>query len=140
MTTTSEPASGKRRRAAAVLVADDHAAVLQGICRLVETSSGLTLVGAASSGEAAVALVHKAQPDVVLMDVRMPGIGGIAATRAIKAIRRSTVVVLISTTHPDELRHAARNCGADEVLWKGDLRRSVLEQIWSRHTGAAVRY
>ena len=67
------------------------------------------------------------------MDVRMPGIGGIAATRAIKAIRDSTVVVLISTTHPDELPREAEECNADEIVWKGDLRKAVLENIWIRH-------
>jgi two-component system invasion response regulator UvrY len=90
-------------------------------------------VGEADSGETAVALVQELEPDLVLMDVRMPGIGGIAATRAIKAMRESTIVVLISTTHPDELPDDARHSPADAIIWKGDLRPLSLEKIWSRH-------
>jgi CheY-like chemotaxis protein len=133
--TISEPIS---TATAAVLVVDDHEEALRGICGLVERTSGVVLVGAARSGEAAVALVGKVQPDVVLMDVRMPGLDGIAATRAIKAMTQSTVVILVSTTHPDDLSHEARACGADDVVWKGDLRRGVLEQVVRRHTGQGV--
>jgi len=124
--------------AAEVIVVDDHAAALQGVSQLVGRTSGLVVIGEADSGEAAVALVQELKPDVVLMDVRMPGIGGIAATRAIKAMRRSTVVVLVSTTHPDDLREEATNCGADEIVWKQDLRRNVLERISRRHVDACA--
>jgi CheY-like chemotaxis protein len=80
-----------------------------------------------------VALAGQLEPDLVLMDVRMNGMDGIAATRAIKAMRGSTVVVLISTVHPDDLTREAHTCGADEVVWKGDLGPVLLQQIWSRH-------
>jgi CheY-like chemotaxis protein len=72
------------------------------------------------------------------MDVSMPGIGGIAAAAEIKAFARSTVVVLVSATHPDNLRLQMRGCAADEIVWKGDLRPLLLEQIWSRHTAVPV--
>jgi DNA-binding NarL/FixJ family response regulator len=106
---------------------------------LVETASGLVLLGKADSGDAAVALVRRLKPDLVVMDVRMHGIGGIGATRAIKAMRCSTVVVLISSTHPDDLTHEARRCGADEVVWKGDLKPALLERIWRRHSSPDTR-
>lgn len=78
------------------------------------------------------------RPDLVLMDVSMPGIGGIAAATEIKAFTPSTVVVLVSATHPDNLRHQTRGCPADEILWKRDLRPLLLEQIWSRHNVVSV--
>jgi DNA-binding NarL/FixJ family response regulator len=116
-----------------VLAVDDQPAFRSAVRRLIAATPNLLLVGEADSGEAAVALTRELEPDLVLMDVRMPGIGGIAATREIKAIRDSTVVVLVSTTHPDELPYEADECNADEIVWKGDLRRVVLENIWSRH-------
>jgi CheY-like chemotaxis protein len=68
------------------------------------------------------------------MDVRMPGLGGVAASRQIKAIRPATVVALISTTRPDELPPAAKK-SADEILWKAELRPAVLDDLWRQHAG-----
>lgn len=127
---TTQPTAG------CVLAVDDHAACRSAVQRLIAAAPNLVLVGEADSGERAVALVRELEPDVVLIDVRMPGMGGIAAARAIKAFKDSIVVVLISATHPDELPHAAHDAG-DEVVWKGDLRPRVLEEIWQRHASRA---
>ena len=70
---------------------------------------------------------------MVLMDVRMPGIGGIAAARQINAYRPSTLMVLISTAHPDELRLEANDVCADAVIWKSELDPRLLDEIWLRH-------
>jgi CheY-like chemotaxis protein len=67
------------------------------------------------------------------MDVFMPGIGGIAAARQIKASRPATIVVLVSTTHPEDLPGEAAASPADEIVWKRELRPSLLEEIWQRH-------
>jgi two-component system invasion response regulator UvrY len=64
------------------------------------------------------------------MDVRMPGIGGIEAAERIKAHRPSTVVVLISTTHPDELPLHGADTFVDAVVWKSRLRPRLLDEIW----------
>jgi len=72
----------------------------------------------------------------VLMDVQMPGIGGIAATREIKRLSQRTVVLLVSATHPDELPHEATECSADAIIWKSDLGPNVLEAIWAKHAYA----
>jgi DNA-binding NarL/FixJ family response regulator len=116
-----------------VLVVDDQAPFRSAVRRLLATSPNLILVGEAERGEAAVPETAKLAADLVLMDVAMPGIGGIEATRALKAHRPETVVVLISTIPPDELTPEAALCGADEVLWKGHLTRKSLEAIWNRH-------
>jgi DNA-binding NarL/FixJ family response regulator len=116
-----------------VLTVDDQSAFRHLVRELVEATSQLVWVGEADSGEAAVRLVRELEPDLVLMDVRMPGLGGIDATREIKAIRPATVVALISTASPDELRGEAEECRADEIVSKGDLRPALLDEIWQRH-------
>jgi DNA-binding NarL/FixJ family response regulator len=115
-----------------VLAVDDTAAFRRTIRTLLRTTSRLELVGEAESGEHALTVVHGTDPDLVLMDVRMPGMGGLAATTAIKAQRPSTVVVLISTEHPSELPAEASACGADDIVWKSELRAGMLEAIWLR--------
>ena len=118
---------------AGVLAVDDHDGFRAILRRLVEVASGLRLLGEVDSGERAVAVAKELEPDMVVMDVVMPGIGGIAAARAIKAERPATVVVLVSTTHPDDLPVEAAEARADEIIWKAELRPGVLESIWRRH-------
>jgi DNA-binding NarL/FixJ family response regulator len=93
----------------------------------------MAVVGEAESGERAVELVEELRPDLVLIDVRMPGMGGIQAARTIKSAHPSTVVVLVSTAAPNELPAGADDCLADARVWKGDLRPSLLVQLWERH-------
>ena len=116
-----------------VLIVDDHAHFRALVVQIVDATPGLVSVGEADSGERAVAAADELLPDLVLMDVVMPGLGGIGATATIKARRASTIVVLISTTHPDDLPRAREDSLADEVVWKSDLRSSVLAEIWQRH-------
>jgi two-component system invasion response regulator UvrY len=116
-----------------VLAVDDAAAFRRAIRTLLRTTPRLELVGEAETGERALAVASSCDPDLVLMDVRMPGMGGLAATRVIKAQRPSTVVVLISTERLSELPAEASSCGADAIIWKSELRSGVLEAIWLRH-------
>lgn len=121
--------------AACVIAVDDQPCFRRVLREVVCAASQLAVVGEADSGEAAVELVRDLAPDMVLMDVRMPGIGGIEASRRIKALRPSTIVVLVSTTHPDALRSAGEPFG-DEFVWKNELRPKLLEEIWRRHAVA----
>jgi DNA-binding NarL/FixJ family response regulator len=118
-----------------VLAVDDHAPFRTVVREVVDMAPGFTVVGEAASGEEAVCLVQELQPDIVLMDVRMPGVGGIAAARMIKTSNPATVVVLVSTTCPEELPREAEECLADEIVWKTHLRPGLLEDIWRRHRG-----
>jgi DNA-binding NarL/FixJ family response regulator len=120
-------------RAARVLAVDDQPHFRTALKNVVEATTELWLAETADSGEAAIALVRELQPEVVLMDVRMPGVGGVAATNEIKALRPQTLVLLVSTTHPDDLSTEAKECPADEVLWKGDLCPKLLDELWARH-------
>jgi DNA-binding NarL/FixJ family response regulator len=84
-----------------VLVADDQALVREGLMTLLEAAPGIKPVAAAADGEEAVALCARHRPDVVLMDLRMPKLDGVEATRQILAARPETEIVVL-TTHADE--------------------------------------
>jgi DNA-binding NarL/FixJ family response regulator len=122
-----------RTQVPGVLTVDDQAHFRRALRAVVEAASGLAFAGEAESGEVAVTLATELKPDVVLMDVRMPGIGGVLATNEIKLRRPETFVLLVSTTHPDDLGHDAWESQADEVVWKGDLCAGLLEELWARH-------
>jgi DNA-binding NarL/FixJ family response regulator len=123
------------RRAGCVLAVDDQPAFRSALRFLVGACRALVLAGEAESGEAAIRRVADLEPDLVLMDVQMPGMGGIAAAREIKRLSQRTVVLLVSATHPDELPPEAAG-SADGLIWKGDLRPDVLETIWAKHARA----
>ena len=126
-------ARGSPCRAVTVLAVDDQASFRSALRSVVEASPTLVLAGEADSGEAALLLVNELDPDLVLMDVRMPGIGGISAAREIKRRGHGTIVLLLSTTHPDELPRDASDCSADGIVWKGDFRAELLEDIVAAH-------
>lgn len=121
----------RERPAARVLAVDDRSPFREVLCRLVDAADGLELVGAADSGETAVSLAGQLRPDMVLMDVAMPGLGGIEACRTIKRARPETVVVLVSATHPTELPLEVELSHADAVIWKPTLRPALLRELWT---------
>ena len=88
-----------------VLLADDHALVRRGFRRLLEDDASIAVVGEASSGDEAVRLAETLRPQVVVMDAAMPGLNGLAATRAI-IDRTRDVAVLMLSMHSEE-----RSCG-----------------------------
>ena len=101
------------------VVADDHPAVLLTFVDFLESSEDIAVVGTATTGSEAVALAAQLQPDVVLMDVRMPVLDGIEAARLIKSARPEIRVVLISAYEENEISTAALCAGADDLLLKG---------------------
>jgi DNA-binding NarL/FixJ family response regulator len=118
------------------LAVDDQPAFRCAVREVVEAATGMVVVGETETGEGAVDLVQDLSPDLVLMDVSMPGIGGVGAAWVIKTMRPETVVVLISADPPDELPHEAAASPADALVWKSDLRPGLLEQLWERHRSA----
>ena len=110
-----------------VLIADDRAHSRSGMRALLDLQPGIVLVGDAENGREAVRLVEELQPDVVLMDVKMPVLDGLEATRRIKE-QWPEVRVVVLTIHPG-YRAEALAAGADAFLVKGcparDLRKAV---------------
>jgi DNA-binding NarL/FixJ family response regulator len=84
-----------------ILLADDHAIVRQGLKLLIDSQPEMNVIGEAADGDAVVAKAQALRPDVVLMDISMPGTNGLAATRALKQ-RQPGIVVLVLTRHDDE--------------------------------------
>jgi len=116
-----------------VVLADDQPLVRAGFAMILEAEEDISVVGEADDGAAAVALAESARPDVVLMDIRMPGVDGLAATRQISEdARLAQVRILVLTTFElDEYVFEALRCGASGFLVKhtqpGDLVRAVRE-------------
>ena len=123
----------RQARPGRVLVVDDQTSFLAVLRHLVCATRELEPVGEAHSGEQAIEVVREIEPDIVLTDVWMPGIGGIAAAREIKAGWPSILIVLISTTHPEEIPLEPDDVLADAVVWKSELDPRLLDDIWLRH-------
>jgi two-component system, NarL family, invasion response regulator UvrY len=115
-----------------VLVVDDQPPFLVAARKLIESTPGFQSVGEATSGERAIALAAVLRPDLVLMDVRMPGLGGLAAARCITTARSAVAVVLVSTDPQDVPAAAAAGCGAVAVIGKQHLRPTSLAALWQR--------
>jgi DNA-binding NarL/FixJ family response regulator len=110
-----------------VLIADDQALVRGGFRMILEAKEDMEVVGEAGDGAEAVAIVERMQPDVVLMDVRMPRVDGIEATRRIAASGSSARIVILTTYDVDEYVFSALRAGASGFLLK-DVRPAELTE------------
>jgi DNA-binding NarL/FixJ family response regulator len=110
-----------------IVLADDHALFRDGVSSLLQ-AWGHQVVGHAAGGREAVALVIRLEPDLVLMDVRMPGMSGVEATRAIAAIRPETPIVMLTVSEDEEDLFAAIRAGARGYLLK-DLEAAQLRAM-----------
>ncbi|MPZ28201.1 MAG: response regulator [Micromonosporaceae bacterium] len=101
-----------------VLLVDDEALVRAGLRMILETADDLVVVGDAEDGHAAVEAVRRHRPDVVLMDIRMPGLDGLAATAALRAREHPPAVVVLTTFDSDDAVFRALEAGATGFLLK----------------------
>ena len=101
-----------------ILIVDDSADFLESATLLLAAAPGVAVVGHARSGEEAVAETERLLPDLVLMDVQMPGMGGLAATRLIKARPHAPRVIILTLHDTAEYREAAEAAGANGLLSK----------------------
>jgi PAS domain S-box-containing protein len=115
-----------------LLIADDHPLVRQGLRSMLEGYAALDIVGEAEHGEAAVTLVRQLRPDVILMDINMPVMSGIEATRIIKSGFPQTAVIGLSMHEDPKIAEAILSAGAAQYLSKGGSFDSLLEAI-TRH-------
>ena len=113
-----------------VLVVDDQELVLLGFCVILDAADGITVVGEAANGEAAVSQVAEHEPDVVLMDIRMPGMDGLEATRQItRGASASPKVVMLTTFDLDDYVYEALRSGASGFLLKDAPRADLIAAI-----------
>ncbi|MFG3227803.1 response regulator [Kitasatospora sp. NPDC048194] len=120
-----------------VLVADDQTVVREGIVMLLGLLPGIEVVGAAADGEEAVTLVERHHPDVVLMDLRMPRVDGVEATRRIRAAHPETEVVVLTTYADDDSLFPALQAGARGYLTKDAGGEEIARAIADVRAGAA---
>ncbi len=117
-----------------VLVVDDHEPFRRAARAVVRETAGFELVGEVADGEASIEAVKTMRPDLVLMDVTLPGIGGLEATRLIRAALPSVVVLLLSTRDALEFVGEAAASGAAAYLPKSMLSPEHLAELWSAAT------
>ncbi|MHA7986579.1 response regulator [Rathayibacter sp. CAU 1779] len=118
-----------------VLIADDQPLFADGLRMQLEAQPDITCVGVAADGEGAVDLVHELAPDVVLMDIRMPGVNGIEATRRITTEDGAPAVIVLTTIRQDEAVYHALRSGAAGFLTKDATPGQVMTAIRDAHHG-----
>lgn len=121
-----------------VLVADDHPLFLQGLCAALEATPDIELAGRATDGAEAVQLAAELAPDVVLMDLQMPELSGLDATRQILGARPETHVLVLTMFDNDSSVFAAVRAGAKGYLLKGADQQDVERAIRTVAAGEAV--
>ncbi len=121
-----------------VLIADDHALFREGTHSLIDLENDMEVAGEASDGEQAIQMVASLQPHVVLMDIAMPGINGIEATRRIKEEYPATAVLILTAYDNDQYIIALLEAGAAGYLLKNVSGANLVNAIRSVHAGEAV--
>jgi DNA-binding NarL/FixJ family response regulator len=121
-----------------VLVVDDHPMFREGLAGVVESLPWATVVGEAEDGEAAVAEALRTRPDVVLMDLQMPGTNGLEATRRIVEAAPATAVVVLTMVENDEAVAAALRAGARGYLVKGASKQEITRALEAAAHGEVI--
>jgi DNA-binding NarL/FixJ family response regulator len=121
-----------------VLIADDHPLFRKGLRGLLESVAGIEVVGEANEGEEAIALAERLQPEVILMDINMPGVNGIEATRRILHANPAVGVLVLTMYEDDDSVFAAMRAGARGYLLKGVDQAEVLRAINAVSSGEAI--
>ncbi len=121
-----------------VVIADDHAIVRQGIRTTIEVDLHISVIGEANSGEAAVQLAAELVPDVILLDLVMPGIDGVEATRQIKRVSPHTQVIVLTSYHDDEYIFPALKAGVLSYILKDVSITELIDVIHKAARGESV--
>ncbi|MBX5457551.1 MAG: response regulator transcription factor [Thermogemmatispora sp.] len=128
----------EEQRVIRVLLADDHALVREGTRRLLEAESDVEVVAEAASGEEAVEAAQRLNPDIAIMDIAMPGMGGIEATRQIKAHCPKTAVLVLSAYDDEQYLIALLEAGAAGFLLKNVHGQELVNAIRAVARGESV--
>jgi NarL family two-component system response regulator LiaR len=121
-----------------VLLVDDHSIVRQGIRSFLETQPDLVVIGEAASGEEATQLAAELAPDVVLIDLSMPGLGGIEAIRQIKKMSPHSQIVVLTSFQEDEYIFPTLRAGALSYVMKDIQARDLADTIRQAHRGESI--
>lgn len=119
----------------AILLVDDHPMLREGVRAVVEAHADLSVVAEAESGEEAIALFERHRPDIVLMDLQMPGMGGVAAIESLRGSYPNARVIVLTTYAGDAQAMRALRAGAAGYLLKSAMRKELLDTIRSVHAG-----
>jgi len=123
-----------------VLLADDHAIVREGVRLLLNAQPDIEVVGEASNGEQALALARTLAPDIVLMDIGMPGMNGLEATQALKAAQPQTNILVLTMHEGEDYFFRILAAGASGYLLKGASSGELLSAIRAVHAGGVYLY
>jgi DNA-binding NarL/FixJ family response regulator len=121
-----------------IVLADDHPVVRGGLRALIETIDGLDVVGEAADGAEAIREAQLSKPDVVLMDVRMPGLDGVEAARRIREVAPGTAVLMLTMYDDDATVFTAMQAGARGYLLKGAEQDEIVAAIKAVVAGQAI--
>ena len=121
-----------------VLLVDDDALVRAGLRLILSADATIEVVGEAADGRAALTEAGRLQPDVVLMDIRMPDVDGITATQQLRELRRAPDVIVLTTFHLDDYVFAALRAGASGFLLKDTAPTAILDAIHTVADGDAM--
>ena len=122
------------REAVGVLIVDDQAPFRRAAKMVMAATPGFDVIGEAESGEEAVELFDELAPGLVLMDINLPGINGIEATRRITDAHPDATVLLLSTYQAADLPGGADSCGAAGYVNKEEFGPAVVLDVWSKRT------
>ncbi len=112
-----------------VLIVDDHAVVRQGLRALLDSQPQIRVVGEASDGELAIQLAQQLKPDVILMDLLMPGVGGLAAIQRLRELRVPSKILVLTSSLEDQLVKQALQAGADGYVLKAIRSAELVQSI-----------
>lgn len=129
-----EPVFTEARRIR-IMVVDDHPVVCFGLLGIIRTQSDMEVVAEARNGREAVRMFCEYRPDITLMDLRMPEMGGVEAIREIRQEHKGAAVIVLTTYHGDEEIRRALAAGAQAYILKGMSHTKLLEAIHSVHQG-----
>ena len=121
-----------------LLIVDNHTLFRQGLVSLLQSEPGYEVIGEASSGEEALVMVSELGPDVVLMDVKMPGIGGVEATRRLMETNSEERILMLTVSEEEENLLAAIQVGAQGYILKNADAGELLEAIQRVYAGEAM--
>lgn len=128
----------KTEKPVTIVIADDHALIREGTKQLLDEHPGLSVVGEAADGQEAVEVVTRLKPDVVLMDIAMPGTNGIEATRRIKKTSPSTSVLALTAYDDEQYIYALLDAGAAGYLLKNVGGEELARAIYAVAEGESV--